>query len=196
MLPPVTGDDSTVRPGPNAPAGWYPDPEQVQTQRFWDGSNWTNQRAPLDSTPVDDDGYINVEVPPSAFLVLAGVVAVIVAVFLPYVDVPGQIPDPPGNTLIQNGEGVVLVVLAVVAVLAVYRRLTGAKWWWSTTALGLVMLAVVIYTALNLPELSVETSSGLGFEFEKLGAGVGIYLAGIGSVLVALGGFALPRSRL
>lgn len=29
------------------PAGWYPDPEQAQTQRYWTGSQWTEQRAPL-----------------------------------------------------------------------------------------------------------------------------------------------------
>lgn len=29
------------------PAGWYPDPEQAQTQRYWDGATWTEQRAPM-----------------------------------------------------------------------------------------------------------------------------------------------------
>jgi hypothetical protein len=29
------------------PAGWYPDPEQAQTQRYWDGERWLDQRAPL-----------------------------------------------------------------------------------------------------------------------------------------------------
>ncbi len=28
------------------PPGWYLDPEQVQTQRYWDGEAWTDQRAP------------------------------------------------------------------------------------------------------------------------------------------------------
>jgi VIT1/CCC1 family predicted Fe2+/Mn2+ transporter len=31
-----------------APAsGWYPDPEHEGTQRFWNGSEWTESRAPL-----------------------------------------------------------------------------------------------------------------------------------------------------
>lgn len=29
------------------PAGWYPDPTQPDTQRYWDGDAWTEQRAPL-----------------------------------------------------------------------------------------------------------------------------------------------------
>jgi hypothetical protein len=31
----------------NTPAGWYPDPNgKSQTQRYWDGSQWTDQEAP------------------------------------------------------------------------------------------------------------------------------------------------------
>jgi len=41
----------TDRPPP-LPPGWYSDPEQVETQRYWDGQNWTDQRAPARaSTP-------------------------------------------------------------------------------------------------------------------------------------------------
>ncbi len=28
-------------------AGWYPDPEQPGQQRYWDGQQWTEHRAPL-----------------------------------------------------------------------------------------------------------------------------------------------------
>lgn len=28
------------------PAGWYPDPEQAEQQRYWDGTQWTEHRAP------------------------------------------------------------------------------------------------------------------------------------------------------
>lgn len=31
------------------PAGWYPDPEQAGQQRYWDGTQWTEHRAPLAS---------------------------------------------------------------------------------------------------------------------------------------------------
>jgi hypothetical protein len=29
------------------PPGWYPDPEITDTQRYWDGAEWTEHRAPL-----------------------------------------------------------------------------------------------------------------------------------------------------
>jgi hypothetical protein len=32
---------------PRTPAGWYPDPEGAQRQRWWDGEKWTADVAPL-----------------------------------------------------------------------------------------------------------------------------------------------------
>lgn len=29
------------------PAGWYPDPSQPMTMRYWSGSEWTTQRSPM-----------------------------------------------------------------------------------------------------------------------------------------------------
>ena len=40
---------------PEAPettrAGWYEDPEQSRTWRYWDGLAWTDDRAPMGSPP-------------------------------------------------------------------------------------------------------------------------------------------------
>jgi hypothetical protein len=35
----------------STPAGWYPDPESPSQQRYWDGTRWTEHRAPLVSAP-------------------------------------------------------------------------------------------------------------------------------------------------
>lgn len=32
-------------------AGWYPDPEDATQQRYWDGQQWTEHRAPLAGQP-------------------------------------------------------------------------------------------------------------------------------------------------
>jgi uncharacterized membrane protein YdbT with pleckstrin-like domain len=37
---------TTELPGP----GWYPDPNDPQTNRYWDGGKWTESRAPI-TTP-------------------------------------------------------------------------------------------------------------------------------------------------
>lgn len=44
--------------GPRPPQ-WYPDPEQPGTLRYWDGSRWTSQRAPMPSpAPMTDHGNV------------------------------------------------------------------------------------------------------------------------------------------
>jgi hypothetical protein len=42
---------------PSTPAGWYPDPDGSGGQRYWDGSAWTEHRAPASpepAAPADD----------------------------------------------------------------------------------------------------------------------------------------------
>jgi hypothetical protein len=40
---------------PRSPAGWYPDPEGAQRQRWWDGERWTADVAPLAPQPYSVD---------------------------------------------------------------------------------------------------------------------------------------------
>lgn len=46
------------------PAGWYPHPSMVGTQRYWDGSGWTDHVAPASppaapqTPPADHSGLI------------------------------------------------------------------------------------------------------------------------------------------
>jgi hypothetical protein len=37
-------------PSPNVPAGWYADSARPESQRYWDGDNWTDQIAPVAAT--------------------------------------------------------------------------------------------------------------------------------------------------
>jgi hypothetical protein len=41
---------------PLPPAGWYVDPEMLDTQRYWDGRTWTDKRAPLDRSDFGTQG--------------------------------------------------------------------------------------------------------------------------------------------
>ena len=40
--------------------GWYPDTQMVNTQRFWDGSTWTDQTMPLPQQPQRDSSTLEV----------------------------------------------------------------------------------------------------------------------------------------
>jgi hypothetical protein len=58
-------------PPPNA--GWYPDPELAHTQRYWDGSKWTDQRAPIEQGASDGlvtAGYVTAVILPLVGFVL------------------------------------------------------------------------------------------------------------------------------
>ncbi len=52
-----------------APAGWYPDPESPEQQRYWDGTAWTQDMAPtLASSPTAESGAPSGESPPAPVL--------------------------------------------------------------------------------------------------------------------------------
>ena len=42
---------SDTPPPPSLPAGWYPDPNEVAGQRYWDGNAWTGARAAAPPPP-------------------------------------------------------------------------------------------------------------------------------------------------
>jgi hypothetical protein len=44
MLAPMSASN-----GETGPAGWYPEPGRPGTQRYWDGNEWTEHRAPIAS---------------------------------------------------------------------------------------------------------------------------------------------------
>lgn len=181
-------ENSDTVPAPGVPAGWYPDPTQAHTQRYWDGAAWTEQRAPLQPPAAADE---SLSIPVSALVVLSGIIAAGVAVFLPYVD--AGVVTVTNNSLIQHAEGKIILVLALVAALALYRALNHKGWWISTGALGLVILAIAGYLGGNPPELVSASSNPFLAPSTETDPGVGIYLAGIGGLLIMFGGLNLPR---
>lgn len=42
---------AATAPPVSTPAGWYPDPSMVNTERYWDGHRWTGQVAPSGTLP-------------------------------------------------------------------------------------------------------------------------------------------------
>lgn len=67
---------------PPTPApGWYPDPKMVDTRRYWDGAEWTDQVAPVERVPERDQTGLIVAGYVLAFLFPIG--GFIVGVLLP-----------------------------------------------------------------------------------------------------------------
>ena len=55
--------------GDKSRAGWYPDPDGSGAQRYFDGTNWTNETPPK--------GLANREIPGKAVLIVIAVMALI-----------------------------------------------------------------------------------------------------------------------
>lgn len=69
----------------NAAPGWYPDPHQANTQRYWDGVTWTQQTAPAQPVaPVYVAApYVAVAAPSNGFAVAALVFGIVGFVLTP-----------------------------------------------------------------------------------------------------------------
>lgn len=179
--------DTTTPPSPNAPAGWYPDPSQTATQRYWDGENWTDQRAPL--VPSSAAGA-NPGISVSARLVLGvlGAAAAVVAVFLPHAESSGVLKIA-NNTLISSSDGVIVIVLALVAAAAAVRDAAKQRLSWSLVLLGLVVIGIAFYEG---GSEQIKIVNGLGQEVES-SAGAAVWALGIAGCLMVAAGFARWR---
>jgi TM2 domain-containing membrane protein YozV len=69
------GESVTTPPPPQPGPGWYPDPSAANTQRYFDGTRWTDQLAPLDAPVVQGP------MPPSKSAVAAGLLQLFLGTF-------------------------------------------------------------------------------------------------------------------
>lgn len=104
------------------PANWYPDPEVPGQQRYWDGTQWTEHRAPLAGSPAvsgqqqagwDPDRPAGSTVPQQARSTNGLAVA---AMIIALVSLPLAI------VLIGGLGGVLAVILGIVALRQVATR--------------------------------------------------------------------------
>jgi hypothetical protein len=167
------------------PAGWYPDPDHAGTQRFWDGRNWTDQRAPL--------GSVGPSASPRLIAGVLGGAAAAIAVFLPRVDSPTSLHIADNSVISTDfAVGGLVLLLAAGAVMAVFRDPTpDSVNPWLFVA-GLLVLGVAIYygTGDRLELVTTSLSGGLfGGQHFSGSPGVGLYIMGVGGALIMGAGF-------
>ena len=180
---------------PPAKPGWYPDPDQPETQRYWDGNEWTDQRAPARSS-----GISGIQLPVA--LALIGAAIAVIATFLPQIEASEVTTEIKDNSLVQNGDGIFILIAAVAGGIAAYTGRDGPRRRALIPILaGLLILVIAIYdgtgdrlqlTGTNTEDLNL-TDALDALAGEQGSPGIGIYAAGLGGALLALGGFLLRR---
>jgi hypothetical protein len=173
-----------IQPG-NAP-GWYPDPERPYTQRYWDGDQWTDQRAPVTekSTPEGSDSSA-IDPRLIAGLLFAGLGAIlaIIGVFLPEADTETGIHIAK-NSLIQHWEGALIVALALVGLtLAVFRSA------WGVFIAGGVLVGLAVAAGTDLPIYYRNHFSEVVGRASHPSPGAGIWAVGAGGALLMVSAF-------
>lgn len=177
-------------PSPEVPAGWYPDPTQTATQRYWDGNAWTEQRAPLaTSAPPEQSPAWTIDVSPRLVLGILGAVAAVVGTFLPHAE-SATLLHIAHNTLISSGDGLIILVLALGGGGAAVRDSSKPDLSWSLVLIGVVVLGLGF---LEGSSDQLKVINGLGEEVETT-AGPGVWAVGIGGALMIAAGF-LSRQR-
>jgi hypothetical protein len=129
---------------------------------------------------------------------MLGAAVMLISVFLPRVE-SNTFLRVAENTLIQSGAGWwflgLTVSISLAAWFAYQRRAGGA----GPMLLGLVAVGIAIYYGTNKGSLTLcpinsDAASTLGISCSKASPGIGIYAAGVGGVLAALGGWQIWRS--
>jgi hypothetical protein len=133
-------------------------------------------------------------------LVCVGAAMMAVAAFLPYLEATGIFSRVKENTLIQH-EGWPLLLFALLALLTGYRNYSEGRRGWAPILWGTLGLAVAIYIASN-KEIRTLYPIGLNGEANTseggrvASIGIGIYVAGAGGILTALGGLQMRKAEL
>lgn len=127
-------------------------------------------------------------------LILAGAAVMVVSLFLPLADSSTFIRVA-NNRMLQHAESWGIAVLAVIAAATGYRAFKSKRLTWGPIICGLWALGMAIYMGKSDSLLQVCATSGGFGACEKAGAGLGIYAAGLGGALAAVGGFFLRSAK-
>ncbi len=181
------------------PPGWYPDPSGGSGQRYWDGTQWTDQHQPAQPAqytpappvgggppPIVDQGWqqpgpVSVAPPPQAWLgapILFGLL--LIGCIGPWATIEGFSEANVGG--FDGDGGLVLGIGVVAAILLTLWRQTG-KGWMAWTAAGFSALNVLI-AIIDIADVSGDVPPILE---DRVSVGWGLWL----TLVAALGMTAL-----
>jgi hypothetical protein len=163
---------------------------QEQEARIAAGEQRTQ---PVEAMPRQDPPH-----PLGTLLAALGAIGVLVGAFLPQAD-SSQFQNVSGNSLIQSGDGWILIAAAIGIAGGIFAAYQPRAFGWgvATIVIGAAVAAgVAIYDGTG-DRLTVEsTAKGAVARYlapkpEQASAGTGIYVAGVGAGLAAIGGLVM-----
>lgn len=145
-------------------------------------------------TDETDVGRYNIS-PVGPTLIALGGLAMVVGTLLPLDQPSGPLSSIQSNTLVQHG-GWALIGVGILAALVGYAAFQRGTRSWGPTILGLVGVAIVAYLATNSNLRTVYPIGSDGLpDTSQTGSvvplAIGPYVAGLGAVLVLVGGWVL-----
>lgn len=187
--------ESQARSEAPSNAGWYPDPEQAHTVRYWDGSAWTDQRAPATADikqPRSSGGSVSGRLMALLILAIVGAIIAVVGTFLPLANTAIGI-NIADNTLIQDPLGIAVIVFAIAAALmasfVVFSEGASSSILIGVGFIGLGIALVAVVVGSNLPIEPINKASERLLEESPASAGSGIWAVGVGGGLILLSSF-------
>jgi hypothetical protein len=218
----MTRLDSPAGETKRAEPGWYPNAYGWARLQYWDGERWTQNYRPTSGEEQARSGKspavqdmpdleahalfwqpkrVIVSVPREPVplnpigigLALTGAALMIIGVFLPRVE-SQQFFRVVDNTLIQSGDGWIVIGLGIFIAVAVYAAIRHRRRTYAVLILAVLGIGIAISNGtgerLELSSLNPAAAAALDGT-EKASPGTGLYAAGAGSGLAALGGLLL-----
>jgi hypothetical protein len=154
---------------PQIPPGWHDDPHDPTSLRYWDGTQWTDQRAPKQTTPPATAGAENFGWSPPRIAAVVGVVAIIVGSISPWATIATAFGTLSVNG--TDGDGVITIAGGIVLLV-----LIGMAKYLGSIIVSALTGAVLLYDLIDVN----RNVSGAGNEFVNASVGWGLWVATIG----------------
>jgi Short C-terminal domain len=155
---------------------------RMAKQALQDIGRWeADEKAAVDVTPL------------SLGIALVGAGVTLLAVFLPQFESSTFAPIEK-NTLIQNGDGWWFILLAVLAAGAAYRAYRGQRRTFAPVVFGAIAILLAIYYGTSHSQRRLCSAISGGSDCTLGTPGIGTYAAGVGGLLIVIGGLQMFRA--
>jgi hypothetical protein len=157
------------------PPGWHDDPNDPTSLRYWDGTQWTENRAPrVAAVSVSPGSAAATSWPPLRLAALGGAAAIIIGSFSPWATVSTVFGSISVSGTDDGGDGLFSLVGGVVVVLLVLL----SKYLGSLIVSALTG-ALLLYDLINVN----RNISDVDTEFARASVGWGLWLATAGAIV-------------